>query len=827
MSASTYLRRALLGHAFGGDAMTLPTEWWVQLHDGEPAPDCLYSAVSGIPREQLALWTEASAGTSESNDPILFESIAEGCTVSHLSIWSEEDAGNPLLYCQLEDPTDIAAGEDAQFVATAIATSVSGLTIYAADKFIGLVCNGTSWTRPSEWWVQLHDGDPGADYTDNIFQSRKEVDWSDVTSSQAEDPDTGEVISTVYVESAEDVIWSDVEAATITHFSVWDSEVGGNCIYSEALAPQQVIPDGQSIVVLAGSLVVRMTETYNPNDVPSEEEDSLEFRHVIEDFNDWEVVHDEAWLATQTPGTTHRVFYGKGDSKADAMELGIGEGRDGSNALRVKVQPVITEQASCTFTSAGATCTVTFPSPHGQTSVPSGSRLTITATTNATGLPNGVYTISSLPTTSSVVISLGTTRTGSGSCTAAGHNLPGFWCANYRPTWTEPSGDDMYFIPRGLNPNYLEMYIRFSDGYRVSTDPDNGSETFHLGTYHADPGRIYAASGVEETSGWHFYYQPTFDYSTAAGGWIKARFGLKPDHKRSVNLYPYGQPSNPTTPCGNLWSLLTRWYFDAVPYYYSPECAYPYYMLVDEIAVGYATEPEDISISFNDGFINGQVIKAQRGQPYTFAVSITNTSDETISGYVYGTSYWSLGFSFKNEDMSPVVNPVTFTAGQTRQYRIYTSSLGSNTSFEQLYVSFIPSTVAVYQNESDSLHYTRTPTTTGRHDGHVYTALIHLMPQIGPVVSQVATMEGGIILECSEGTSISRRISSQYPNGTVSPITIVTPPTEGGTVSVVDDNLVIFSADPGYSGTTWFEYTCTDYYSYSGATKTRAWVVVN
>jgi hypothetical protein len=60
--------------------------------------------------------------------------------------------------------------------------------------------------------------------------------------------------------------------------------------------------------------------------------------YTLMDFSDG-VVHDAAWASTQPNGSRVVIIDGKGDSVVDQFSIAVGEGRNGSNALRVRSVP--------------------------------------------------------------------------------------------------------------------------------------------------------------------------------------------------------------------------------------------------------------------------------------------------------------------------------------------------------------------------------------------------------------------------------------------------------------------------------------------------------
>jgi|SRR5690554_1143818 len=96
-------------------------------------------------------------------------------------------------------------------------------------------------------WVQLHDGDPGPDGTDNIApeSSRQQVTF-------AESGSGGSIVNSETIE------WDDVDTDNgdvYTFYSAWTQESTGTFKYS-GVAISTVVNDGDTIRVAPGGLIL-------------------------------------------------------------------------------------------------------------------------------------------------------------------------------------------------------------------------------------------------------------------------------------------------------------------------------------------------------------------------------------------------------------------------------------------------------------------------------------------------------------------------------------------------------------------------------------------
>ncbi len=106
-----------------------------------------------------------------------------------------------------------------------------------ANKWLDMLA-GTAFTAPTNTWVKLHTGDPGAAGATaaSAEATRKQLSWAAASagskSIQATLPS-----------------WASWTAGTetISHVSVWDASTAGNFLYSFALTTAKTVNNGDTV----------------------------------------------------------------------------------------------------------------------------------------------------------------------------------------------------------------------------------------------------------------------------------------------------------------------------------------------------------------------------------------------------------------------------------------------------------------------------------------------------------------------------------------------------------------------------------------------------
>jgi len=110
-----------------GQTATLPTEWWVSLHTGDPTSAGTANEVAGgsYARQQVTSWAWDSGADkrSESGNVLTFPAIP-GCTVTHFGVF-DGLAGTLLWYGAVETPQLVDAGQPVEIAVANVAIKFS------------------------------------------------------------------------------------------------------------------------------------------------------------------------------------------------------------------------------------------------------------------------------------------------------------------------------------------------------------------------------------------------------------------------------------------------------------------------------------------------------------------------------------------------------------------------------------------------------------------------------------------------------------------------------------------------------------------------------
>ncbi|MBW2733624.1 MAG: hypothetical protein JRH20_14645 [Deltaproteobacteria bacterium] len=253
--------------------------------------------------------------------------------------------------------------------------------------------------------------------------------------------------------------------------------------------------------------------------------------------------------------------------------------------------------------------------------------------------------------------------------------LPGFWILNGKSLGGSVGNikdTTGYLLPQGMHANRLEFRIRFQPGYqatRAALQPPSypNHQNFNLGTYHFDPNRIDGVNDVKESDNWHFYFQVWLRHDLANGEWMTVVLNEVPQHQRSLSALP---PANATRPAGNFWELLTRFYFNTVPYDSDPEIAYPVKMWIDDIRLTFVEEAAPLNVEFAVG--TGHTVGVSGSTLHQEGFRVTNTSSSSVRAvFALATPSWLNpsvsevgGGSLSNGDV------VVFAASEVREFTL-------------------------------------------------------------------------------------------------------------------------------------------------------------
>jgi hypothetical protein len=125
---------------------------------------------------------------------------------------------------------------------------MSAVADWLEDEWIKYAFTTTAMgTRPTEWHVALHTGAPGDDGAANEVSgssyARVSTTWTQVDNT---------------VSNAAAVTFPTVTSAgyTVTHFSVWDDDTAGNCLYVGPLVLSKALAVGEAGNFAIGELIL-------------------------------------------------------------------------------------------------------------------------------------------------------------------------------------------------------------------------------------------------------------------------------------------------------------------------------------------------------------------------------------------------------------------------------------------------------------------------------------------------------------------------------------------------------------------------------------------
>lgn len=123
---------------------------------------------------------------------------------------------------------------------------MSAFSDYAENAVGNLLLRGQSLTPPANIYLALFTDDPtdadaGTEVSGGSY-ARKAITFDAPTDG-------------AFANSA-DILFSDMPAATVTHWAIYDASTGGNMLYHDAWGSSKTYPAGEAALVSAGQLVI-------------------------------------------------------------------------------------------------------------------------------------------------------------------------------------------------------------------------------------------------------------------------------------------------------------------------------------------------------------------------------------------------------------------------------------------------------------------------------------------------------------------------------------------------------------------------------------------
>lgn len=246
---ANFVEDELLDHILSTGAWAAPTNTYVKLHIGDPGEDCTGNPAATTTRQQIT-WAAAAARAIASGADLVWTAAASE-TISHISIWDDLTAGNPIAYGPLDTPEPVNLNDTFTIPTGTLTidftTIASALSTYGGNAALDHLTGRAAWTMPTAIYAQLHIGAPGLDGTGNVAAtSTRQATGAFAASSGGASTNNG-VIS-----------WTAAADETITHVTLWDDPTAGNNLLGGALAASKAITTGQTARFAAAALAVSL-----------------------------------------------------------------------------------------------------------------------------------------------------------------------------------------------------------------------------------------------------------------------------------------------------------------------------------------------------------------------------------------------------------------------------------------------------------------------------------------------------------------------------------------------------------------------------------------
>lgn len=122
-----------------------------------------------------------------------------------------------------------------------------GISSTVSNNILNALNDAGSWTAPTEVWIKLHLGDPGAAGSSNAASNttRQSAVFGSASAGSATTTNT--------------ISWTSVSATeSYSHISAWDASTGGAFLWSDALDATRGLTAGDTFTINAGDLDVSL-----------------------------------------------------------------------------------------------------------------------------------------------------------------------------------------------------------------------------------------------------------------------------------------------------------------------------------------------------------------------------------------------------------------------------------------------------------------------------------------------------------------------------------------------------------------------------------------
>lgn len=134
-------------------------------------------------------------------------------------------------------------------------------TTYTGNKIIDLLVRGVDFAPPARVYIALHTADGGLTGA-NEMTLAKWPGYKRLDIAQGAGVDTGFTAAankkTTNTKQLLFAVMDGAASVTITHWSIWDAQNGGNCLWTGALTYQKTLNPTDEVVVHVSELALEV-----------------------------------------------------------------------------------------------------------------------------------------------------------------------------------------------------------------------------------------------------------------------------------------------------------------------------------------------------------------------------------------------------------------------------------------------------------------------------------------------------------------------------------------------------------------------------------------
>lgn len=261
-SLSNYAENLVANWLFRNASVTRPASRYLAIHTTSPGEsgnngEATYAAYA---RKAISFGAPVSGRISNSGQAQFAGIPADGSgpgaagtapRIAYWSLWTAANGGNCLGWGNLKQSKVVSAA-GLKFAVGDVVAVARGLTPYAKNLVLTWLLRGDTVTRPAAWYMALHRLPPGDS------GSIGEIDGG--TNNYARQlllfdaPSNGVMFANEINFGPPSEAWPPVG-----YFSIWDDEVGGNCLVVGELGKEFQVENSSNLKFAAGKLNVRFS----------------------------------------------------------------------------------------------------------------------------------------------------------------------------------------------------------------------------------------------------------------------------------------------------------------------------------------------------------------------------------------------------------------------------------------------------------------------------------------------------------------------------------------------------------------------------------------